>query len=249
MDENETTKSASQEKRLMRKEKKEELRGSNERRSIIKKVVSWMATFIIIGGAVFGAVYIGSNSADDGDQTASVINVVTVKQGDWMIGSTTAPVTLIEYSDFQCPACKLYDPILRKLIEDYGDKVSLIYRHFPLSQHQQAKPTAYAAEAAGRQGKFWEMHDIIFDKQNEWADRPSVNSKLENYAKGLGLNMEKFKADFSDSAIKTKVEADFKSGIEAEVNATPTFFLNGVKIDAPRSLEEFKNKIDGAISS
>lgn len=167
----------------------------------------------------------------------------TLTKADRIKGSKNAKAVLIEYSDFQCPACKAYFPIVKKIADSFKDKISIVYRHFPLPQHQNAQKASYAAEAAGNQGKFWEMHDLLFKNQNDWADKSNADALFLSYAKELKLNEEQFKKDIQSKIIRDKVYADVLSGQQAEVNSTPTFFLNGEKLENPSNLDEFKKKI------
>ena len=160
----------------------------------------------------------------------------------WSRGAENAPVVLEEYSDFQCPACAAYYPIVKQLSEEMQGTLKVVYRHFPLrSIHKNSDVATRAAEAAGEQGKFFEMHDILFERQNNWS--PDINPSVLffTYAKELNLDSEAFKAAYKSSDIKKRVERDYQSGIQRGVDSTPTFFLNGKKIEQnPRSYDEFK---------
>ncbi|MDO8492791.1 MAG: DsbA family protein [bacterium] len=157
-------------------------------------------------------------------------------------------VVLMEYSDFQCPACKAYFPLVEELIKEMGDKITFVYRNFPLTQHANAQVSARAAEAAGRQGKFWEMYQKLFENQDTWAELSSseAGAIFKGYAKDIGLDLSKFDSDYVDPNIKGKILNDYKSGINLKVEGTPTFFLNGKKIVSPQNLEEFKKVIEAA---
>lgn len=140
-------------------------------------------------------------------------------------GQETAPVTLVEYGDFQCPHCGSAYPAVEDIVKKMGPGLRFIYRHFPLSEsHPLAKPAAIAAEAAGRQGKFWEMHHLIFQNQNGLSAE-----NLFGMAKVLGLDLQRFADDIQDPALEEKVDADFESGVRSGVNGTPSFFINGQK--------------------
>ncbi len=149
---------------------------------------------------------------------------------------------LVEYSDFQCPACREFEKFIKKEIEATGSggfeatkKVAFVFRHFPLYQiHPNAFELAYAAEAAGKQNKFFEMADLLFNE----------NQPPLELANKIGLNIEKFKKDLASKEVKDKVEADLKSGENAGVNATPTFFLNGKKLEIT-SYDELKKLLVG----
>ena len=212
-----------------------------------KIVVAVLAVAVLIVVAIY---YWAKDGNSGGNVNLPVPLIDAVSQLDYSKGNREAAVILVEYSDFQCPACAAYYPLVKQLSEEFGDKMVFIYRHFPLSQHQNAESAAVAAEAAGRQGKFWEMHDLIFDNQNEWAKsaRWSVEDIFVKYAEKLNLDLEKFKADLDLKEIKQKVSKDLESGVNAKVNGTPTFFLNGKKLSTPRSYEEFKKIIGESLN-
>lgn len=154
---------------------------------------------------------------------------------------------LVEYSDLQCPACKNFHEIIKSEIEASGSgntdiikKITFVYRHFPLyGTHKNAEAAAFAAEAAGMQGKFFEMVDLQFEEQNNWKDSSKPQEYFIGLAKKLDLDLEKFENDVKSEKIKDKVDQDVLSGNQGSVNATPTFFLNGKKLDSVRSFEEF----------
>lgn len=148
---------------------------------------------------------------------------------------------LIEYSDLQCPACKGFHDILKTF---EPKNVTLVFRHFPLySIHKNAMTAAYAAEAAGLQGKFWEMVDVQFSKQSEWSILSNPKDYFVNVAKSLKLDTEKFKKDMDSEIVKNKVQADLTEGESIGINATPTFFLNGKKVNV-NTFDEFKNLLN-----
>lgn len=201
------------------------------------KIVYWL----VIAGFIVTGVVIGVKSLNNSKPQSFQATIVSLD--DWTMGSKEAKNTLIEYSDFQCPACAAYYPMLKKLNQDFENNIQFVYRHFPLPQHNNAKPSAYAAESAGKQGKFWEMHDLIFENHDEWAAKSNSETKeiFIKYASSLNLDIEKFKNDFDSQEIKNRVENDSKTGFKLKINATPTFFLNGKKLQNPRSYDEFKN--------
>src|SRR3989344_462703 len=163
-----------------------------------------------------------------------------ITDGDWVRGKKEAPITLVEYGDFQCPACGAYYPVLLQLEKEFPDRLRVVWRQFPLTTiHVNAWDAAVAAEAAGKQGKFWEMHDVLFENQKEWTG----TGKFEAYAEKIGLDVNKWKADLTDKGIEDKIRADQNSGIDLEVTGTPTFFVNGKKINLPGGLDEFKKII------
>ncbi len=216
--------------------------------NINKKIaVAVLAVVVLIVVAIY---YLAKDGNSGGSVNLPVPLIDAVSQSDYSKGNREAAVILVEYSDFQCPACAAYYPMVKRLSEEFGDKIVFVYRHFPLSQHQNAESAAIAAEAAGRQGKFWEMHNLIFDNQNEWAKSAkwSVEDIFVKYAEKLNLDLEKFKADLDLKEIKQKVSKDLESGVNARVNGTPTFFLNGKKLSTPRNYEEFKEMVESTIN-
>lgn len=175
--------------------------------------------------------------------------VESVTEGDWTFGNSSSGVVLTEYSDFQCPACGAYYPILKQLKSELGDQFLFVYRHFPLPQHQNAPAAAVAAEAAGTLGKFWEMHDQIFERQTDWSSASDPRSLFADYAVGIGLDREAFLREFNVREHSSDVDSDYGRGRRAGVNSTPTFFLNGEKIGNPKSFDEFKTIIQNAATA
>ena len=158
-------------------------------------------------------------------------------------------VTIVEYGDLQCPACKVYHPLVKDVLAAYPDKVKLIFKNFPLtSAHPNAMGAAIAAEAAGRQGKYFQFIDMAYDTQEQWALLPNPQSKFEEYVKKLGLDVEKFKKDQKDPAIQKLINDERDEGIKNGVSGTPSFFVNGNKIENPASIDGFKKIIDEAIA-
>ena len=136
-------------------------------------------------------------------------------------GSPMAPVTLYEFSDFQCPHCKLAAPMLKKIVEESNGKVKLIFKQYPLPMHPKAREASKATIAAHKQGKFWEMHDLLFEKQDELQA-----ANLDDYAKQIGLDMKRFKADMKAKATDEKIAADRAEGEAAGVDSTPSIYVN-----------------------
>ena len=153
---------------------------------------------------------------------------IAVNSGDHQLGNVNAPITLVEYGDFQCPHCGRAHPLLKRLLKEKGSDLNLVFRNFPLTEiHQYANVAAAAAEAAGKQGKFWEMHDLIFENQSELNDE-----LLMRLAQELKLNMKKFVDDTESEEVQNKIEMDFEGGISSGVNGTPSFFVNGTKLSS-----------------
>lgn len=175
------------------------------------------------------------------------IQEVTITETDHVRGAQSGTVTLVEFGDFQCPACGAYEPMVRKLVADNPTTLKVVFRHFPLTQiHQNALLAAKASEAGALQGKFWEMHDILYDKQTEWSGVLNARDIFISYAKTLGLDVKKFENDLETDSVEKKVLAEFQEGVRLNVMGTPTFFINGKKIESPRSVEEFDKIIKEA---
>ncbi|WP_443096568.1 DsbA family protein [Pyxidicoccus fallax] len=176
-------------------------------------------------------------------QQAPAVRKVDVPDDSPSFGPTNAKVTIVEFSDFECPFCSRVTPTLTKIKEQYGKDVRVVFRHQPLPFHANAKPAAEASMAAHEQGKFWEMHDKLFSNQKA-LDRAS----LEKYAQELGLNVGKFKAALDSGKYKAKVEADMAAGAAVGANGTPTFFINGREFVGAQPFESFKKVIDEEIA-
>lgn len=158
---------------------------------------------------------------------------VAVSDQDWSRGPANAPVTLVEYADFQCPACGQTYPIIEELISRFPDRLRVVYRHFPLiSSHPRALPAAIAAEAAGAQGRFWEMHHLLFENQRRLED-----DHLMEYAQQIGLDLDRFRADLQRRLNEDKIRDQLKQGARSGVNGTPTIFINGQRYDGPHTIE------------
>ena len=173
--------------------------------------------------------------------------VMTLSSTDHVKWSPEKKHVLVEYSDLQCPACKAYAPLVEQVVDKYKKDVLFVYRHFPLSIHENSTNAAYAAEAAGMQGKFFEMHDILFEKQEAWAKSKKANELFLTYAKDIGLDVDQFKKDFQSSRVKNGVEDDLVTGGQIGIDATPTFFLNGRKLESIRSFEDFSQLVQEEI--
>lgn len=151
------------------------------------------------------------------------------------------PITILKYSDYQCPACKVMIPMEKQLLADYGDLITFEYRHFPLSGHQFAELAARTYEAAKIQGQSEAMHERIFDGQEIWS-RGDAERIFRDYAEQIGLDMEQFEADLASEEVAAVVESQRREGMRRLVPGTPTYFINGRKISqTPRSYEQFRS--------
>lgn len=172
-------------------------------------------------------------------------------------GSDSDKILLIEYGDYQCPSCGNAHPNINELMEEYSDDVTFVFRNFPLTAiHPNARAAAAVAEAAGLQGKFWEMHDKLYETQNDWSgvDAKKRTEIFDSYAKDLELDMTKFAEDVASSPVNKKINFDLALGKSVGTSATPTFFLNGEKLNEETSggivnsdLTKIKEQLDELI--
>jgi len=159
-------------------------------------------------------------------------------------GPAAAPVTLVEYGDYECPHCGAAYPVVKKLQKKLGKSLRFVFRNFPLiSMHPHAEHAAQAAEVAAAQGKFWEMHDWIFEHQDTLEDRDLLEG-----AKALGLDAKRFVKEMESEAPLARVQEDFKGGMRSGVNGTPTFFINGVRHDGAPSYEDLLSALNEAVA-
>ena len=167
---------------------------------------------------------------------------VPVGADDHAEGSENARVTLVEYGDYECPHCGTAYEIVKKIQKEMGDDLRFVFRNFPLQQsHPHAEHAAEAAEIAAKDGKFWEMHDALFENQNALDDE-----SLKSYAEELGLDAEKFSEDLESGKFEEKVQTDFMSGVESGVNGTPSFFINGVRHNGSFDYESLLEALENA---
>lgn len=163
---------------------------------------------------------------------------------DHLAGSVDAPVVLVEYGDYECPYCGEAYPIVKELADALSDKLCLVFRNFPLSSmHPHAMRAAQAAEAAGAQGRFWQMHDLLFENQEALDE-----GDLVVYAKTLDLDVEQFRRDLAAGLHEARVREDFASGVRSGVNGTPTFFINGRRHDGSYQLDELLQAVEAALA-
>jgi protein-disulfide isomerase len=168
---------------------------------------------------------------------------IPVSEKDHSEGPDSAALTVIEYGDYQCPYCGRAYPIVKRLQKALGAKMKFVFRNFPLSElHPDALNAAKIAEAAAQQGKFWEMHDALYENQQA-MDMES----LVGYAATIGLDMDKLNAEWVDPAIEDRISSDFEGGVRSGVNGTPTFFVNGVRYDGDWSYAPFLKALEEMI--
>ena len=196
-------------------------------------------------------VFTGCTGEGTSGEEESAASTPEVTDADWSKGNTESTVVLLEYSDLQCPACKAREPIVEKLLEEFGNHIRFVYRHRPLNSiHGNAQLAAQATEAAGLQGKFWEMHDLLFEKQSDWSglSKPELIAAFTEYAEELTLDVAKFQENLESSEVEDLVNEDSDGADDAGINSTPSFFLNGEVIN-PKTYEEYREAIQQAIEA
>lgn len=154
---------------------------------------------------------------------------ILIREDSTKTGATEPKTILVEFGDYQCPFCSQSEPFLEELVKAYPD-LQLVYRHFPLNQHLNAPLASEVAEAAGAQGKFWEMHSLLYAKQAEWAESGDPLPQFQTYAQELQLNMDQFNQAINEHTYRDKVMSDMADGNLVGVNSTPTFFLDGQRV-------------------
>ncbi|HAE43437.1 MAG TPA: hypothetical protein DCG34_11075 [Clostridiales bacterium] len=217
---------------------------NSEKKFVIGIIV---ATIVLLVGAVW---FLGKSDTSSSSTGKSVAlsedqqKLLEVVSDDYIKGNKEAKVTIVEYLDFECEACGAYYPVVKALMDEFGQDVRFVTRYFPLPGHKNSVPAALAVEAAAKQGKYWEMHDLLFTEQKSWGEKPAANPKIfEDYARKLGLNMEQYAKDVSSKESKARVDRDKNAGTRLGVSGTPSFFVNGSKIPNPKGLEDFKTFI------
>ncbi|MBA3758240.1 thioredoxin domain-containing protein [Candidatus Saccharibacteria bacterium] len=202
----------------------------------------FVLVLIACGVLFFGLLFF--NKKDDAGAPSVQASTSNHTQGN-------GPVKLVEYGDFQCPFCGTFYPVLKQVKEKYGDKITFQFRNFPIaSSHPNAVAAHRAAEAADKQGKFFEMHDLLYESQTNWSSSTNAAGIFEGYAKQLGLNVEQFKTDAASSVVNDIIQADISAGKDLRVSGTPTFFLDDLKLESPRdNLEYFSEQIDAALKA
>ncbi len=212
----------------------------------VKQVGIFVGVIVILLVAMYIMVSFSSPEGNFSEMDDEDRELLNIRDDDFVKGNPEASVVIVEYSDFQCPACASYYPLVKFLVEEDLDGIAFTYRYFPLPQFENARLSSRASYAAGNQGRFWEMHDLIFDMQDEWARESDAEELFIGYAEDLDLNIDQFIEDMNSSEANNRINKDLSDASVLGVNSTPTFFVNGEKISNPESYEEFKSIIDNA---
>lgn len=201
---------------------------------------------IVVG--LFGLFFFTRDNKPTNSQSSNTNNKSAVSQHSK--GGNAKNVELLVYGDFQCPVCAQYYPIENAVINKFQNDIKFTFRHFPLDTiHPNARAAHRSAEAAGLQGKFFEMYDLLYQNHDQWASSKDPKSLFESYAKQLGLDINKFNNDFASEQVNNTINADIAEGTSKKVEGTPTFFLNGIKIDNSqiKTVEDFTKVIQTEI--
>jgi protein-disulfide isomerase len=226
---------------------------------VVPLIVGLLLVVAFLGGRVATQKTTGSqpakqpSAATPGAEQAAVLGAsdqeALVKGATLTKGNPEAPVTIVEFSDYQCPYCARYaTTTLKQILEAYGDKVYYVWHDYPLGFHPNAIPAALAARCAGEQGKYWEMHDQLFLTQGTWSEQEDPQGTFTQQAKDLGLDAEKLTQCLEQEQGKGQIETDLKLGRDVGIRATPTFFINGQKLEGAQPFEEFQAIIDQALN-
>ncbi|MGB1310157.1 MAG: DsbA family protein [Leucothrix sp.] len=231
--------SKKQQQRKIRAEKQAAAEAATKRKSVVMRCLIWGVGAILITAALL-AVY--------DSVFAPPPSVSEVVEADRMKGNPDAKLTLVEYSDFQCPACRAQHQAIRKIWAPIKGSVRFVYRHFPLSNiHPHAITAAHYSEAAAKQGKFWELHDMLFDRQGQWSGVKEIKPVFDGYVEELKLDKVQFAKDLASDEIRDKVASDIQSAKQAQAASTPTLFLNGQLLRDVREADKLKAVIRQAI--
>lgn len=216
----------------------------------MKNIIPLILAIVFIGGIIYFAIRSDKKSNDAQSDIVLSQDVLNRKKGEaWVNGNPQAVTVLVEYSDFQCPACASWSILVNQAIEKYNQDLRFEYRHFPLqSIHKRAFAAAKAAEAAGRQGKFWPMSELLFSNQASWSESLGFEAIIKKYAADLKIDVDQFIEDYYQKLTSDLVQADIKKGNQLNLNSTPTFFLDNKKIQ-PQSPDDFFRLIAEAIDS
>lgn len=204
-----------------------------------------VATIVLVVGA---ALLFGGKSSNNQNSEPIKNPQDLIRKDSHIVKATNKnAVTIVEFGDFQCPACGASYPTIEQLRKAYKGQITFVFRNFPLAMHHNAKAAAETAEAAGAQGKFFEMYDLLYTNQEKWGETNNAMSYFLEYAQALKLDMDKFKSDVEGNKYAKKIQADVTDGSAVGVEATPTFFINGVKQEGGLPYSEFKTKIDDVL--
>lgn len=214
---------------------------SQEKKVLIS--LGLITLLIVVGGAFF----IGGSSTPDKPVPPADAKILMRNDSNKIV-VPNAKVTLVEFGDYQCPACGASYPIVTQILKEYQGKVNFVFRNYPLPIHSNAMIAAEAAEASGAQGKYFEMYETLYSNQSEWSDSKKPLEIFQKYAKNIGLDVEQFKKEVEAKKYEKKIRSDQSDGDSLAVSATPTFFINGKKITGGLPYDQLKKMIEEELS-
>ena len=219
---------------------------------------AFLIVILVTSVLLFGGIFLFTKNGTTTPSTTKVNEALLVPKdaivtsgfvnGAYLPASSSATLTLVEFGDDECPACGVYNPFVKQLLTDFAGKINYVFRNYPLPQHANAQVSSDAVEAAGLQGKYWQMHDRIYDTQGDWSNLTDPKDIFVGYAKDLGLNVNKFTTDLSSSKVKDLVQNDVNDGNTIGITETPTFFLNGQKIALAGTYDQLKTLVQQALA-
>lgn len=219
-----------------------------QKKQFFKKLSVWIGITAVIVVSIFGLVKLADSSSSNSVLSSETQqSIAPLSKEDVVVGNKNSKIVLIEYSDFQCPACKNAHPLVKQVLSEYSEKIAFDYRFFPLPQHQNGVISAQAGYAAYLQGKFAEMSDLLFENQTTWAEKQDPKDLFLSYAEKLNLDTAKFKTDMEAESTVKYVTASGNAASTSGINSTPTFFLNGKQIQF-QSYETLKGLIDAQLA-
>src|SRR6184192_4272382 len=210
---------------------------------ILKPLIVIVLAVAVAAGA---AVYLSRQP--DQPEDSAVPTHADIKGGGHIRGPVNASLTLVEFGDYQCPSCGAYHPLVKEILNRYPQKLRLEFHHFPLvSIHPNSMMASMAAEAAGEQGHYWEMHDALFEHQREWSDSPNAEPIFVALASRFGLDTNRFMQGLRSPQLQDRILRDVEQGQNAKVDAVPTFFINGERVHIKLSMEDFVQVIQARL--
>jgi protein-disulfide isomerase len=218
------------------------------------KIKNYLTMILIVGGLLAGSaagLWLSGNKkvfSVSGEPLRNLSKAAIGAEPPQIKGNGSAEVTLEEFGDFQCPPCARLHAEVKKLEQEYGSRIQIVYRHYPLASHKQAMNAAEAAEAAAQQGKFWEMYDLLFERQEDWSEKSNARELFINYARMLKLDVEKFTRDLDSPQIRERIEADKKRADSIDISGTPSLFINGQEV-SPEAMnpQAIRDEINAAL--
>ena len=215
-----------------------------------KELWVWIGILAVIFAALWGLIALVNGSNPSTDSTAQTRTPAPISNQDITLGATnSAKVTLIEYADFQCPACVIVANFIKRATIDFKGKLQIAYRFFPLTNsHQNSMTSAQAAFAAYKQGKFWEMNELLYQNQDTWATDNNAQEIFTGYAQKLNLNIDQFINDYTADSTKKFINSQEDEGMKINITSTPSLFINGELIQNPQNYEALKQVIQNEIN-